>query len=79
VWVLEGTAKQAQYAYGKRVLFIDKESYYIAYSDIYDKAGQLWKVWINQFGFRNKAAPGYGDTYDSRCRSPTASAWSTCS
>ena len=65
VWVLEGTAKQAQYAYGKRVLFIDKESYYIAYSDIYDKAGQLWKVWINQFGFRNKAAPGYGDTYDS--------------
>ena len=65
VWVVEGTAKQAQYAYGKRVLFIDKESYYIAYSDIYDKAGQLWKVWINQFGFRNKAAPGYGDTYDS--------------
>ncbi|MBX3024405.1 DUF1329 domain-containing protein [bacterium] len=65
VWVVEGTAKQAQYAYGKRVLFIDKESYYIAYSDIYDKAGQLWKVWLNQFGFRNKAAPGYGDTYDS--------------
>jgi hypothetical protein len=65
VWVVEGTAKQAQYAYGKRVLFIDKETYYIAYSDIYDKAGQLWKVWINQFGFRNKAAPGYGDTYDS--------------
>lgn len=65
VWVLEGTAKQAQYAYGKRVLFIDKESYYIAYSDIYDKAGQLWKVWINQFGFRNKAAPSYGDAYDS--------------
>ena len=25
VWVVEGTAKQAQYAYGKRVLFIDKE------------------------------------------------------
>src|SRR5215468_5387269 len=65
VYVVEGTSKQAQYAYGKRVLYIDKETYYIAYSDIYDKAGQLWKVWINQFGFRNKAAPGYGDTYDS--------------
>jgi hypothetical protein len=65
VYVLEGVAKQPQYAYGKRVLFIDKETYYIAYSDIYDKAGQIWKVWINQFGFRNKAAPGYGDTYDS--------------
>ena len=65
VWVLEGIAKQPQYAYGKRVLYIDKESYYIAYSDIYDKSGELWKVWLNQFGFRNKAAPGYGDTYDS--------------
>ncbi len=65
VYVLEGVSKAPQYAYGKRVLYIDKETYYIAYSDIYDKAGQLWKVWINQFGFRNKAAPGYGDTYDS--------------
>jgi len=65
VWVVEGVSKQEQYAYGKRVLFIDKETYFVAYSDIYDKAGQLWKVWINQWGFRNKAAPGYGDTYDS--------------
>ena len=65
VWVVEGVAKQPQYAYGKRVIYIDKETYWIAYSDIYDKAGQLWKVWINQFGFRNKAAPTYGDTYDS--------------
>src|SRR5262249_61860969 len=63
VWVVEGTPKQEQYAYGKRVLFIDKETYYVAYSDIYDKAGQLWKVWINQWGFRNKAAPGYDNTY----------------
>ena len=65
VWVLEGTSKQAQYAYGKRVLFIDKETYYIPYTDIYDKAGELWKIWLNQFGFRNKVAPGYGETYDS--------------
>ncbi len=65
VWIVEGTSKEPQYAYGKRVLFIDKETYYIAYSDIYDKAGHLWKVWLNQFGFRNKAAPTYGDTYDS--------------
>ena len=55
VWVLEGVSKQAQYAYGKRVLYVDKETYYIAYSDIYDRAGELWKVWINQYGFRNQA------------------------
>jgi hypothetical protein len=65
VWVIEGTPKQTQYAYGKRVLFIDKETYYVAYSDIYDKAGQLWKVWLNNWGFRDKATPTYGDTYDS--------------
>ena len=61
--MLEGTSKQAQYAYGKRLLFIDKESYRIPYTDIYDRAGGLWKVWINQFGFRKRAAPGYGDEY----------------
>ena len=63
VWVVEGSSKQAQYAYGKRVIFIDKETYRIAYSDIYDRAGQLWKVWINQFGFRKRAASGYGIEY----------------
>jgi hypothetical protein len=55
VWVIEGVAKQPQYAYGKRVLFIDKETYLIAYSDIYDRAGQLWKVWMNQYSFRKQA------------------------
>jgi hypothetical protein len=55
VYVIEGVAKQPQYAYGKRVLFIDKETFLVTYSDIYDKAGQLWKVWMNQYGFRKKA------------------------
>jgi hypothetical protein len=59
VYVIEGVAKQPQYAYGKRVLYIDKETYLIAYSDIYDKAGQLWKVWLNQYSFR-KHAPTSG-------------------
>jgi hypothetical protein len=63
VWVVEGSSKQAQYAYGKRVLYIDKETYRIVFSDIYDRAGQLWKVWINQFGFRKRAAPNYGIEY----------------
>ncbi len=57
VYVVEGVAKQPQYAYGKRVLFIDKETYLIVYSDIYDRAGHLWKVWINQYGFRQGATP----------------------
>jgi hypothetical protein len=63
VHVLEGVPKQSQYAYGKRVLFIDKETYLIGHSDIYDRSGGLWKIWLNQYGFRKKAAPGYGIDY----------------
>jgi hypothetical protein len=63
VWVLEGTSKLAQYAYSKRILWIDKESYVVLYSDIYDRAGNLWKVWLNDFTFRTAAFPGAAITY----------------
>jgi hypothetical protein len=55
VYVVEGVSKLSQYAYGKRVIFIDKESWLIPYSDIYDRSGELWKIWINNWGFRKKA------------------------
>lgn len=58
VHVVEGVSKLPQYAYSKRVLYIDKESWVIPYSDIYDKAGELWKIWINNIGFRKKAFDG---------------------
>ncbi len=57
VWVVEGVSKLPQYAYGKRVLFVDKEAWVIPYSDIYDRSGELWKFWINDFSFR-KSVPG---------------------
>jgi Protein of unknown function (DUF1329) len=60
VFVLEGVSKLPQYAYGKRVLFIDKETYGIPYSDIYDRSGELWKIWINDVSFRKKAFDGAG-------------------
>jgi hypothetical protein len=65
VWVVEGTPKQAQYAYGKRLIFIDKETYYIPFTDISDRGMQLWKVWINHYGFRKQALPGRDIEYDS--------------
>ena len=61
--MVEGVPKLPQYAYGKRLLFIDKETYYIAYSDIFDRSGQLWKVWVNQWSFKHRATPSYGDEY----------------
>ena len=49
VYIVEAVSQLPQYAYGKRVIFVDKEGWFIPNSDIYDKAGQLWKIWINDF------------------------------
>lgn len=54
VWMVEGVSKLPQYAYSKRVIALDKESLFIAYSDIYDTAGELWKMWLNEFTIRRK-------------------------
>lgn len=58
VYVVEGTSKLPQYAYGKRVIFIDKEAMVVVYSDIYDRNQELWKVWIDNHQFRKAAFPG---------------------
>jgi len=63
VYVVEGTPKLPQYAYGKRLIFIDKESYLIAYSDIFDRSLHLWKVWVNQWSFKKRATSSYGIEY----------------
>jgi hypothetical protein len=58
VHVVEGVSKLAQYAYSKRVLYIDTETWAVPYSDIYDRAGQLWKIWINEFSYRKEPFSG---------------------
>ena len=63
VYVVEGTPLDPQYAFGKRVLFIDKQTFFIAYSDMYDRRMELWKVWVNQYGFRSRAWPDAGIAY----------------
>ncbi len=49
VWVVEGYSKLPQYAYSKRFIYVDKEAWVIPYTDIYDQAGELWKVWVNLY------------------------------
>jgi hypothetical protein len=44
VYVIEGKPKVPNYAYSKRVIFVDKETNFVIYSDLYDQAGELWKV-----------------------------------
>lgn len=58
VYVVEGTSKLPQYAYGKRIIFIDKQGWVVTSSDIYDRAGQLWKVWVNLYSFKKEVIPG---------------------
>jgi hypothetical protein len=64
VWIVEGTSKLPQYAFSKRVLFVDVESSVIVYADMYDRGGQLWKTWINSFKFGTEAFPGSAMKYD---------------
>jgi len=60
VYVVEGVSKLPQYAFGKRVIFVDKETTTVPFSDIYDRSGELWKIWINDWAFRKKAFDGAG-------------------
>lgn len=58
MYVIEGTPTHSQYAFSKRVIFLDKETFLIAWSDIYDKGGRLYKVWLNDFSFRKSFGEG---------------------
>ncbi|MFN2425981.1 MAG: DUF1329 domain-containing protein [Candidatus Binatia bacterium] len=70
VWVVEGVPKSPLYVYSdisplsfahsRRVFYIDRETFRIPYSDIYDRTGQLWKAWITSFLF---AKAPIADTY----------------
>jgi hypothetical protein len=58
VWIVEGVSKLPQYAYSKRVIFLDKEVFRVPFTDMYDPAGELWKVWVNNYKFSKEPMPG---------------------
>ncbi|CAD5109380.1 DUF1329 domain-containing protein [Zestomonas carbonaria] len=48
VWVVEGTLKTGQkHIYGKRVMFLDEDSWTVLEEDAYDTRGQLWRVGVH--------------------------------
>lgn len=57
VYVLEGRSRLPGYAYSKRVIYLDRESYVIAYTELYDQSGELWKSWVNQWKIGEKPHP----------------------
>ena len=47
VWVIEATSKDPKYAYGRQILWIDRELYIAYYKEAYNRAGQLWRMLLN--------------------------------
>jgi len=45
--VVEAINKDPNYIYGKRVWYLDPETYYIMATDIYDQQGRYWKMFFN--------------------------------
>ena len=45
VWVVEGKLKDGvRHVYGKRVYYLDEDTWQIAVGDLYDEKGDLWRV-----------------------------------
>lgn len=54
VWKLEVIDRNGKYQYSKRVIYLDKENYYAQYEEMYDKKGNLWRVWDDSRDFDPK-------------------------
>lgn len=50
VWVVEANLKDGQkHIYGKRVFYLDEDSWMVLYEDAYDTRGNLWRVGVHGF------------------------------
>jgi Protein of unknown function (DUF1329) len=52
-WVVEATPKDPYYAYGRRVVYIDKTAYWAYWTTLYDRAGEYWKtiLWTDKMAY----------------------------
>lgn len=64
VFVIEGKPKVTDYAYSKRIIFVDKQTYFILYSDLYDRGGELWKVVMQSIRTSRRPNPKVDYEYD---------------
>lgn len=51
MYVVEGRSLLPEYAFARRVVYIDRESWLIPYTEIYDDQGKLWKALHQAWGF----------------------------
>jgi hypothetical protein len=64
VYIIEGKPKVPNYAYSRRVIFVDKETNFVIYSDLYDQAGELWKVVMQSIRTSKRPNPKVDYEYD---------------
>ncbi|RMD84923.1 MAG: DUF1329 domain-containing protein [Candidatus Dadabacteria bacterium] len=64
VYVIEGRPKAPGYAYSKRVIYVDKETYFVVYSDLYDQGGELWKVVMQSIRTSKRPNPSVDYEYE---------------
>ena len=57
VYAVQGVSKAAGYAYSKRIIYIDADTSYVAYTDLYDHGGELWRVAVNYGRYSKKPNP----------------------
>jgi hypothetical protein len=52
-WVVEATPKDPYYAYGRRVIYLDRVVYWGFWATLYDRAGEYWKtlMWFDKMSY----------------------------
>ncbi|MBI5503693.1 MAG: DUF1329 domain-containing protein [Deltaproteobacteria bacterium] len=60
VYVILGRSRLPDYGFSQRVIYVDRESYLIPYSEIYDLKGQLWKGLVQAWSFGATVRPDAG-------------------
>ena len=61
--IIEGIPKAPAYAYSKRLIYIDHETFFIAYTDLYDRGGEIWKVVMQSLRTSTKPNPKVAFSY----------------
>ena len=60
MYVTEGIpSAYSQYAYSKRIMYIDKDFWGMSFAEMYDQGGELWKFWFNLFNYVSSPYKGY--------------------
>lgn len=57
VYIIEGRSRLPGYAYSRRVVYLDRQSFVIPYTEMYDHDGNLWKAWVNQWKIGERPFP----------------------